>query len=115
MTTSKFAQRQTRGNRIRKKIGDGTAQKPRLVVFRSNSAIYAQLIDDSSGKTLAAAQSLQEKNGGTVAAAEKVGKSLAEQAKAAKITTCVFDRNGFAYHGKVKALCDAAREGGLQF
>ncbi len=115
MKSTKFQQRQTRGARIRKKIGDGTAQKPRLVVFRSNSAIYAQIIDDSNGKTIASAQSLQAKNGGTIEAAKKVGSEIAEKAKAAKITTIVFDRNGFAFHGKVKALVEAAREGGLKF
>lgn len=115
MKLSKFEQRQRRGTRIRKKIGEGTPTKPRLVVFRSNNAIYAQLIDDTNGKTIAAAHSLQTKQGATVEGAKKVGTEIAQKAKDNKITAVVFDRNGFAYHGKIKALVESAREGGLQF
>ena len=103
---------------IRKNIS-GTAQRPRLSVFRSNKDIYAQIIDDIAGVTLASANSGQsdfETSGKTkVAVAAEVGKVLAERAKAVKITQVVFDRNGLLYHGRVKALADGAREGGLQF
>jgi large subunit ribosomal protein L18 len=99
----------------------GTTDRPRLSVFRSDKHIYAQVIDDHSGKTLVAASSLQadvrgeQSNGGNVAAAKKVGHAIAERAKAAGITAVAFDRNGRRYHGRVKALADAAREGGLKF
>jgi large subunit ribosomal protein L18 len=103
---------------IRNKIS-GTAQKPRLSVFRSNKEIYAQLIDDESGLTLAAATS-REKDivAQKVNKTEKgklVGASLARKATAAGLTTCVFDRGGYLYHGRVKAVADGAREGGLNF
>jgi large subunit ribosomal protein L18 len=104
--------------RIRKIIS-GTSDRPRLSVFRSNKEIYAQLIDDKAGRTLLAASSREK---GTVATkgtkteqAKYVGKRIAEKAKAAGIETCVFDRNGYLYHGRVKALAEAAREGGLKF
>jgi large subunit ribosomal protein L18 len=99
----------------------GTVQRPRLSVFRSDKHIYAQLIDDMDGKTLAAASSTLDdvrgelKNGGNIAAAKLVGKAIAERAKAAGVTKVAFDRGGRKYHGRVKALADAAREGGLQF
>jgi len=99
----------------------GTPERPRLSVFRSDKHIYAQLIDDHAGKTLAAAAStLSEirgdaKNGGNLDAAKKVGKAIAERGKAAGITLVAFDRGGRMYHGRVKALADAAREGGLKF
>ena len=99
----------------------GTAERPRLSVFRSDKHIYAQLIDDHAGKTLAAASSTigevrgELKNGGNIAAAKKVGKAIAERAKSAGITLVAFDRGGRMYHGRVKALADAAREGGLKF
>lgn len=103
--------------RIRKKI-HGTPERPRLAVFRSVKHIYAQVIDDRSGRTLAAASS-QEKgasfDGGNVAGAKEVGRLVAERAKTAGINTVVFDRGGYLYHGRVKALADAAREGGLEF
>jgi len=103
--------------RIRKKI-HGTPERPRLAVFRSVKHIYAQVIDDRSGRTLAAASS-QEKgasfNGGNVGGAKEVGRLVAERAKTAGINTVVFDRGGYLYHGRVKALADAAREGGLEF
>lgn len=106
-------QRLRRKQRIRAKIS-GTTEKPRLTVFKSNMAIYAQLIDDVAGKTLAAASSLKDKKA-NVATAQKVGKELAEKAKTLKISTCVFDRNGYQYQGTIKSIADAAREGGLQF
>lgn len=103
--------------RIRKKIA-GTAERPRLAVHFSNQNVYAQLIDDVSGKTLAAASTLDKSIGGKGAnqeTATKVGEALASRAKEAGIETVVFDRGGFQYHGKVKALADAAREAGLNF
>ncbi|QYN51354.1 MULTISPECIES: 50S ribosomal protein L18 [Apibacter] len=104
--------------RVRKNIF-GTAEKPRLSVFRSNKEIYAQLIDDNSGKTLAYASSRQKEIAGVKGTKTEisalVGKKLAENAKVAGIETVVFDRNGFIYHGRVKALADGAREGGLKF
>ena len=99
----------------------GTAERPRLSVFRSDKHIYAQVIDDGAGKTLAAVASTaadvrgELANGGNIAAAKKVGAAIAERAKAAGVTKVMFDRGGRKYHGRVKALADAAREGGLQF
>lgn len=101
--------------RIRTKVS-GTAERPRLTVFRSNSQIYAQVIDDLKGATLAAASSLAIKD--KITKTEKaalVGKAIAEAAKKAGIETVVFDRNGYLYHGRVKQLADAAREAGLKF
>lgn len=93
----------------------GTPERPRLSVRRSLKHIYAQLIDDTSGRTLASASSVALKiNGGNAAGAREVGKALAEKAKAASITAACFDRNGRLFHGRVKALADAIREGGLQ-
>lgn len=112
-TAVKTTKRLQRKKRVRSTI-IGTAQKPRLSVFRSNKAIYAQLIDDTAGKTLASGSSLKAGKSGITAAAE-VGKAIGQAAKAAKIDTCVFDRNGYKYHGRVKALAEAAREAGLQF
>jgi large subunit ribosomal protein L18 len=109
--------RERRHKRVRKGIS-GTAARPRLAVFRSNRGIEAQLIDDLSGKTLAAASSLHLKKsfkGDKKAQAAEVGKTLAEAAKEAGVETVVFDRGGYLYHGRVKALADAAREGGLSF
>ena len=103
--------------RIRKKIS-GTAERPRLAVHFSNQNVYAQLIDDTSGQTLAAASTLDKAVGAKGANAEsaaKVGEAVAKKAKDAKIDTVVFDRGGYQYHGKVKALADAAREAGLNF
>ncbi|MGH9355455.1 MAG: 50S ribosomal protein L18 [Terriglobia bacterium] len=106
--------------RFRKKLGP-QSQRSRLNVFRSLNHIYAQIIDDKSGHTLASASSLDHeirqtlKGGGTVAAAKVVGLALAERAKAAGVASIVFDRGGYAYHGRVKALAEAAREGGLKF
>ena len=106
-----------RHKRVRKNLS-GSAERPRLVVFRSNTGIEAQLIDDIAGKTLAAASSLHLKKsfkGDKTAQAAEVGKTLAEAAKKAGIEAVVFDRAGYLYHGRVKALADAAREGGLKF
>lgn len=101
--------------RIRKKVS-GTAQKPRLSVFRSNKEIYCQLIDDINGVTLASATSKGMKvSGNKVAIAAEVGKAVASKAKSAGISTIVFDRGGYLYHGRVKSLADGAREGGLNF
>ncbi len=103
-------------SRIRKKVS-GTPERPRLAVFRSLNHIYAQVIDDTNGKTLAAASTtekdLKGKSGGTVAAAQVIGKTIAERAQTAGITQVVFDRGGYVYHGRVKALLDATREAGL--
>jgi len=103
--------------RIRRKIA-GTATKPRLCVYRSNKSIYAQLIDDNAGHTIAAASSREEgasNEGPKVQQAKAVGKLIAEKASAAGISNVTFDRAGYLYHGRVKALADGAREGGLQF
>ena len=102
--------------RVRKKV-TGTAERPRLCVFRSNTHMYAQIIDDVSGKTLVAASSkgLVDKNGSNVAGAKKVGETLAKKALEKNITNVVFDRAGYVYHGKIKSLADSAREAGLKF
>ncbi len=106
-------------NRIRRSLRiqvSWTAARPRLCVFRSNTNIYAQLIDDETGKTLAAASDLKIKKKGTKSeAAKKVGEEIASKAIALKIEAVVFDRAGFSYHGRVKALAEGAREGGLKF
>ena len=108
--------RDRRRRRIRGKIA-GTAERPRLAVFRSNTGISAQLVDDQSGRTVAAAgwQGLKSFKGSKTDQAKEVGKLLAANAKAAGVQTCVFDRGGYLYHGRVKALADGAREGGLTF
>jgi len=108
--------RQRRHRRVRGKVR-GTAERPRLVVSRSNKGISAQLVDDFEGRTLASASWLQLKSfqGNKTAQAAEVGKLLARNAKRAEIETAVFDRAGFLYHGRVKALANAAREGGLKF
>jgi large subunit ribosomal protein L18 len=106
-----------RHKRVRGKVS-GTTERPRLVVTRSNRGIVAQLVDDVEGKTLASASWMQVKKtfkGDKKAQAAEVGKLLADSAKQAKIDSAVFDRGGYLYHGRVKALADAAREGGLQF
>ncbi len=113
-----------RKSRIRKKI-HGTTEKPRLTVFRSAKHIYAQLVDDTTGKTLTGISSLSKelqgsieevrKKEGKVGVSKLVGKAIAEKAKKMKIETVVFDRNGFIFHGRVKAVADGAREGGLKF
>ena len=110
--------------RSRRRIGirrnlSGTAERPRLSVFRSSSNIYAQVIDDTTHQTLVSASSLDKElkltNGGNLEAAEKVGQSLAKKLKKAKINTVAFDRGGFLYHGRIKALADAVRAGGIEF
>jgi len=111
MKLTKIQLRQARKRRIRAKV-KGTAARPRLTVFCSLTRVYTQLIDDAAGKTLAAASSAKGKN---ILEAVKVGKAIAAKAKALKVTAIVFDRNGRKYHGRIKALADAARAGGLQF
>ncbi len=100
--------------RIRKKV-NGTSERPRLNVFRSNTSIYCQIVDDIKGHTIAAASSQELTAGTKTEQAVAVGKLIAEKAKAAGIETVVFDRGGYLYHGRVKALADGAREGGLNF
>ena len=121
--TSKNANRRHVHKRIRKKVL-GTAERPRLNVYRSLNHIYVQLIDDLKGGTLAAASTADERKdknkdsrvtGGNVASAKTVGKKIAELAKEKGVTKVVFDRGGYIYHGRVKAVADAAREAGLQF
>ena len=114
MALNKIQRRQRIHYRIRKVV-NGTAERPRMVVFRSNKQIYAQLIDDLAGKTLAAASSKGIEDGSKSEIAAKVGKAIAEKAMAAGISEVVFDRNGYLFHGRVKSLADAAREGGLKF
>ena len=115
-TMSRNDLRQKRHARVRRKIS-GTPECPRLNVFRSSSHIHAQIIDDVNGVTLVAASSvdMKLKNGGNVEAATQVGKEIAERAKATNIENVVFDRGGYIYHGRVKALAEAAREAGLKF
>jgi large subunit ribosomal protein L18 len=103
--------------RIRRKLS-GTPQRPRLAVFRSVAHIYAQVIDDVEGKTIVSASSVDKggkTNGGNVAAAKSIGKLVAERAREKGIKSVVFDRGGYQYHGRIKALADAAREAGLEF
>jgi large subunit ribosomal protein L18 len=114
MIASKARRRKKIKQRVRKRI-NGTSDIPRLSVFRSNKAIYAQVIDDTKGLTLLSASSKGISKGTGVEIALQVGKSLAEQARANGIETVVFDRNGYLYHGRVKSLAEGAREGGLKF
>ena len=110
-------QRIKRHNRVRGKIS-GTAERPRLSVFRSENNIYAQVIDDVAGKTLVSASTVEkafEGSGGNVEAAKKIGAAIAERALQKGIEEVVFDRGGYIYHGRVQALADGAREGGLKF
>jgi large subunit ribosomal protein L18 len=122
---NKGSKNQTRGRvhtRIRKKL-QGTTERPRLNVYRSTSHLYVQVIDDSKGATLLAANTLEfgeakegkRPTGGNVSAAKQLGKTIAERAKQKGINKVVFDRGGYLYHGRIKALADAAREGGLEF
>ncbi len=115
---SRNSMREVRHARIRKQM-HGTEAVPRLNVFRSNTGIYAQIIDDDSATTLVSASSLDKDlgltNGSNIEAAKKVGASVAKKAKDAGITKVVFDRGGYLYHGRVQALADAARENGLEF
>ncbi|MFA0962597.1 50S ribosomal protein L18 [Roseivirga sp. BDSF3-8] len=116
MATDKIARRLRIRRGIRRKIS-GTADKPRLSVFKSNKAIYAQLIDDIKGHTIAQASSKEfgEQNSANLDICKNVGKSLAERASSNGIENVVFDRSGYQFHGKIKALADGAREGGLKF
>jgi large subunit ribosomal protein L18 len=113
---TKPASRLRRRRRVRAKVS-GTAERPRLSVFRSNRGIRAQLIDDVSGHTLAAVNWTEDelKAMGRMDQAKRAGELIAERAKAAGVETCVFDRGGYRYHGKVRALAEGAREGGLRF
>jgi large subunit ribosomal protein L18 len=117
---SRDAHRRRVHDRVRTRVS-GTPERPRLCVYRSLGHIYAQVIDDRSGKTLVSASSVDSetkknlKGGGNVAAAKVIGKTVGERAKAAGVSKVVFDRGGYKYHGRVKALADAAREAGLQF
>ena len=114
--TSKDKTRQKVHTRIRKQLA-GTTERPRLNVYRSLNHIYAQVIDDMQGVTLVSASTVaaKSKTGGNVAAAKEIGKQIAERAKEKGITKVVFDRGGYLYHGRIKALADAAREAGLEF
>jgi large subunit ribosomal protein L18 len=120
MATFRKAARQRVHRRIRKKVA-GTAERPRLAVHFSGKHVYAQVIDDDAGQTLAAASSMErsligkDKAAANRTAAELIGKTIAERSLAKKLERVVFDRGGFLYHGKVKALADAARAGGLKF
>ena len=110
--------KQERRNKIKTRICgkvSGTAERPRMTVFRSNKQIYVQLVDDSEGKTLVSASSKGMEEGTKTELAAKVGQAIAEKALAAGITEVVFDRNGYLFHGRVKSLADAARNGGLKF
>lgn len=117
----KLNSRQRRVSRVRRRIRQTQNNRPRLSVHRSLQNIYAQIIDDTQGRTLAAASTLEKdvkgkvSAGGNVKAATEIGKLIAERAKKAGISEVVFDRGGFLYHGRIKALADAAREGGLKF
>ena len=116
---SKELARAKRKIRIRKKIS-GTVERPRLVVYRSNLHIYAQIVDDAAGSTLAATSTLTLSKGGTalrpnLEGATRVGQEIAKLAKEKNISSVVFDRNGYLYHGRIKAVAEGAREGGLQF
>jgi large subunit ribosomal protein L18 len=116
MSQSVREARLRRHRRVRGKVS-GTAERPRLVVFRSNKGIFAQLVDDEAGRTLASASWLDQRSakGTKTEQAAAVGKALAQAAMNAGIRTCVFDRAGYLYHGRVKALAEGAREGGLKF
>jgi large subunit ribosomal protein L18 len=112
--TKRNAIRQRIHQRIRRKLS-GTAERPRLNVYRSLNNIYAQVIDDQKGETLVSVSSIKMKTGGNVASAKEIGKMVAELAAKQGIKKVVFDRGGYLYHGRVKALADAAREAGLEF
>ena len=120
MVTTRKVARQRVHHRIRKKVA-GTAQRPRLAVHFSGKHVYAQVIDDDAGRTLVAASTMERSSGdkskaaANRAAAEQIGKTIAERLLSKKVDRVVFDRGGFLYHGKVKALADAARAGGLKF
>lgn len=117
-TSNKQVIRFKRKRRIRARI-EGSVDRPRLSVFRSNKHLYAQLVDDTKGHTLVAASTLEEelkdKHGGTIEGAKHLGNLIAKRALAKQISLVVFDRSGYLYHGRIKAVADAAREGGLKF
>lgn len=117
-TNNKQVIRAKRKSRIRSRI-EGSVERPRLSVFRSNKHLYVQVVDDAKGHTLVAASTLEEdlkeKVGGSVEGAKTLGNLIAKRALAKKITQVVFDRSGYLYHGRIKAVADAAREGGLKF
>jgi len=116
---ARFNPFEKRAQRVRTSLRKRAADRPRLSVHRSGRHIYAQIIIDAEGRTVAAASTLEKegraKTGATVASAQEVGRKIAERAKAAGVSRVVFDRGGFLFHGRVKALADAAREGGLEF
>jgi large subunit ribosomal protein L18 len=112
--TKRNAIRQRIHQRIRRKLA-GTAERPRLNVYRSLNHIYAQVIDDQKGETLVSASTIKMKTGGNIASAKEIGKSVAELAVKQGIKKVVFDRGGYLYHGRIKALADAARAAGLEF
>ena len=114
--TSKNDERMKIHLRLRARV-KGTLERPRLAVFRSVKHIYAQVIDDQAGRTLVSASSMEKKskNGGNVQGAKEIGRTVAERAKEKGVSKVVFDRGGYMYHGRVKALADAAREAGLEF
>ncbi len=114
--TSKNEARMAAHQRLRKTL-QGSAERPRLNVFRSLKHIYTQIVDDTQGRTLVAASSAEKghSNGGNIAGAKEIGRTIAERAKAKGITRVVFDRGGYKYHGRIKALAEAAREAGLKF
>jgi large subunit ribosomal protein L18 len=117
MAFDRIARRQKIKQRVRKNV-HGTPTRPRLTIYRSNVGMYAQIIDDEAGRTLVSVSSLKDKKANGVPKleqAKQVGKAIAEKAKAAGIEKVVFDRNGYLYHGRVKALAEAAREAGLNF
>jgi len=114
MQNQKNQNRLRRKTRIRAKI-HGTAERPRLTIFRSLAQITVQIIDDDAGKTLVAASTTEIKAKPDMDGSKKVGTLIAEKAKKAKITTVIFDRNAYKYHGRIKAMAEAAREGGLKF
>ena len=116
---ARFNPFETRRQRVRTSLRQRAGDRPRLSVHRSGRHIYAQIINDAEGRTVAAASTLEkegrDKTGATVSSAQEVGRRIAERAKAAGVTRVVFDRGGFLFHGRVKALADAARESGLEF
>lgn len=116
MSNDKLNLRKKRHLKVRKRLLNAKETRPRLVVFRSLNHIYAQIIDDKEGKTLVAGSDIKiEKSGTKIEMAKKVGKEIAEKAISQKIDTVAFDRNGYKYHGRVKALAESAREAGLKF
>lgn len=114
MTNHKYTARKKRHARVRSKVF-GTSKTPRLVVFRSLKNIYAQLVDDENGKVITAASDMKDEKGTKTERAKKVGTEIAKIAKEKKINSVTFDRGGYKYHGRVKALAEGAREGGLKF